>query len=174
MPFGCEARPGWPGAGSYLGSHAPGSRLPVGLAELPKRAKGGETPSPRHSFIPALTPAPAARGTPLWGPRGPPAGSGRRPGPGRSEARLPRTHGRGRRPSGAAPAPAAALPAPAAARVILVPTLRPRCQRGWADCTQGKPTRWGRSAPSSAHAEGRLWCRLGWLAHRHRGAIAQP
>lgn len=114
-PCGCAARRGWPGAGSYLGSHAPGSRLPVGLAARPKRAKGAETPSPRHSFIPAVTPALAARGMPLWGPRGPPAGSGRRPGPGLSEARLAGAHGRGRRPSGAAPVPAAALPALAAA-----------------------------------------------------------
>lgn len=138
---------------------APSCR-PRGAAE---GAKGAETPSPRHSFIPAVTPALAARGMPLWGPRGPPAGSGRRPGPGLSEARLAGAHGRGRRPSGAAPAPAAALPAPAAA-----PAATPE---GLGRSHAGKTypvgaVRWC--------AEGRLWCRLGGWAHRHRGTIAQP
>lgn len=73
--------------------------------------------------------------------------------------------------------PAATLPVPA----VTTPNLHPlasfspgwalgsRCLRGWADSAQRKPTRWGRSAPSPAHADGRLWCRSGWLPHPHGG-----
>lgn len=169
---------------SNLDLHTPGSRFSVGLAVQPKRAKGGEAPLPRHSFIPAPTPAQAAQGAPFWGSRSPPAGNGRRHRLGHSEARLPGVYGRGRRPSLAGPALAAALPVTAAATSnpgpldlpAVSPTwaLRSRRQRGWADRAQRKPNRWGRSALSPAHAEGQLWCRVGWPTHPHEGAIAGP
>lgn len=180
----CRSRTGWGWGVSYLDVHTPGSRLSVGLAVQPKRAKGGEAPLPRHSFIPARTPAQAARGAPFWGSRSAPAGNGRRHGLGPSGARLPGVHRPGRRPSLAGPALAAALPVTAAATPnpgpLDVPAVSPtwalgsRRHRGWADRAQRKPNRWGQSALCPAHAEGRLWCRVGWPTHPHEGAIAGP
>lgn len=170
-PRGCSAPPGWAGAGgrvrrgssrgSYPDSHTPGWHLPVGLAAPPKRAQRGEAPSPRRSFIPALTRAPATHGEPFRGPHSFLEGSGRLHGSGQSEARLPGAHD-----------PAQALPhrascgRPNPGPLDLEPlreALQPRRQRDREDRAPRKPTRWGRSAPSSAHAEGRLWCCPDWL-----------
>lgn len=111
---GCSTPPGCAGAGrgrgSYLDSHTPGWRFPVGLAAQPERAKGGEAPSPR--LIPEPTRAPAAQGAPFPGPLSLLEGSGRRHRLGHGEARLPRARDPGRRPSLAAPAAATLIPVP--------------------------------------------------------------
>lgn len=116
-----------------------------------------------------------------------PRSSGRKPpapraGPQRSQP-VYRVHGPGRKPSLAAPAPAAALPVPAAATPNSSPfglmSLR-RGRSGHDAKGAGQIVNGGnlpggrRLALSPAHAEGRLWCRLGWLADPRGGAVARP